>query len=139
MGMRLKIEQQSEVCVVQPPKIFPGSAVDHTPTSVTSGDIAAIVGTGLAALTFFCRRHQARRLHQLVEIELGAPPRVTSSPSTSVSGAGTGDSSSSFDSTRAVRWDTSPESSVASSPGEEDPMVRYVLLPRRGRRPAVIT
>ena len=130
MGMRLKIEQQSAVCVVQPPKIFPGSAVDHTPTSVTNGDIAAIVGTGLAAHAFFYRRRRARRLHQLVEIELGAPPCVTSSPSASGSGAGADDSPSSFDSTRAVQWDTSPESSVASSPGEEDPLSRYVLLPR---------
>jgi len=111
-----------------PPKFFPRSAADHTPTSVTSGDIAAIVGTGLVALAFFCRRRRARRLHQLVEIELGAPPRVRSSPTASGSGAGADDSPSSLDSTRAVRWDTSPESSVASSLGEEDPLARYVLL-----------
>ena len=111
-----------------PPKIFPRSADDHMPTSVSSGDTAAIIGTGLAALAFFCRCRRARRLHQLVEIELGAPPRVRSSPTASGSGAGADDSPSSLDSTRAVRWDTSPESSVAMSPGEEDPLARYVLL-----------
>ena len=34
------------MCCSAPPKFFPRSAADHTPTSVTSGDIAAIVARG---------------------------------------------------------------------------------------------